>query len=146
MKKILLVSLILTCTKLFACPDFTGEYVSEEFGTYYSISQDSCDVLHYHYDEGVIDRPLDGKEYLVNQYDIVVEVGKVLATVKIFSTNQIKGEKLITTDRSETVYTSGGSDKEIVNTQTYINKNNDLVSVSKSSLGTSSKIIDKRVH
>lgn len=128
----------------FACPDFSGEFVSEEFGTYYSISQDACDVIHYHYDEGVVDRPLDGKEYLVNQYDIVVKEGEVLATVKIYEGVEFKGNKLITKARSETIYTRGDVDRDEGVSESYLNKTNDLVTVSRGKDGKQTTV-DKRV-
>ena len=132
------------CFSLYACPNFSGEFVNTEFGTYYSIEQDGCELIHYIYDEGVVDRPLDGKEYLVTQYDIVVKEGEVLATVKIFESNIFKGQKLITNARSETIYTRGDIDRDAGHSETYLNKQNDLV---KTSFGKDGKqvLVDRRV-
>lgn len=135
----------LVTTSVFACPNFTGEYVNQEFGTYYSIAQDSCDSIQYVYDEGVVDTPVDGKEYQVDQYDIVVTEGEVLATVSIFEMNEFKGNKLITKARSETVYKNGDKDIDSGWSEMFLNKENDLVTVSHSKNGTE-KIIEKRVR
>lgn len=143
MKKFFLV-LSLMASSAYACPNFSGEYVSEEFGTYYAITQNSCDEIFYHYDEGDVERPLDGKEYLVNQYDIVVEEGKVLATVKIFESNKMTDKKLITTARSETLYASGDIDRDEGSSYSYLDKNANLVTVSKSNNGKQTTI-DRRV-
>jgi hypothetical protein len=144
MKKIFFTVVSLLSFSSFACPNFQGEYVNEEFGTYYSIEQDACEVIHYIYDEGVVDAPVDGKEYLVNQYDVVVEEGKVLATVKIFSSNEFKKNKLIIKERSETTYTSGGVDRDAAWAEKFLNTANDLVTIKHS--GNYSEInVDKRV-
>lgn len=145
MNKLIALSFALFSIASFACTDFSGEYYQEEDGTYLSLSQNGCESITYNYEEGPILRVLDGKDYLVNQYDIVVEEGKVLASVKIFSSNKFKGEKLITDDRSEVTYTSGGVDIEKVQTETFLNKQMDMVSISHGKDGKSEKVINKRV-
>jgi hypothetical protein len=144
MKVLLGFIFAVTCASTIACPDLSGEFVNEEFGTYYSISQNSCDLIQYHFDEGTVDAPLDGKEYLINDYDIVVEEGKVLAHVSVYSSHEFKGNKLLTKERSETTYTSGGVDHDAAWSEGYLNKATDLVTVSHSSQGIA-KNVDKRV-
>lgn len=144
MYKVLFVSLFLISNITWACPNLSGEFFNEEFGTYYSIQQESCDLIQYVYDEGIVDAPVDGIEYIDNEYDIVVEEGKVLANVQIFSSRKFKGNKLITNERSLTTYTSGGTEEDKGWSEKYLDKNNDLVTIDHSSYGTH-KTIEKRV-
>lgn len=144
MKKYFAIGFLLLSSSTMACPNLGGEYVNEEFGTYYSIEQDGCDSLTYIYTEGSVNHAIDGVEYLLNQYDIVVEEGKVLAHVAIYESNNWKGDKLITKQRSETVYTRGGVDRDSGWSETFLNKASDLVVISHDSNGTA-KTIDKRV-
>ncbi len=144
MKILFAALLISTSFNVFACPNFTGEFVSAEFGTYYSISQEGCEVIQFHYDEGIVDAPLDGKEYLINDYDIVVEEGKVLAHVKVFSTHSLQKNKLITKERSETTYTSGGIDTDQGWSESNLDKKNNLVIIVHGSSGKETHI-DLRV-
>jgi hypothetical protein len=129
----------------FACTNFSGEYYDEMDGTYFSMTQDSCNSITYQYEEGPVMRPTDSKDYLVNDYDIVVEEGKVLAHVKIFSSNEFKDEKLVSHDRSEITYTSGGVEIEKVWSETSLDKNNDMVIISHAEDGTKEKTVNKRV-
>jgi hypothetical protein len=144
MKTMLAIGLSFISLSVFACPNFSGEYVNEEFGTYYSIAQDGCDTISYIYDEGTVDSPIDGKEYLINEYDIVVEEGKVLAHVAIYESDSWKDSKLITKQRSETTYTSGGVDKDSGWSESFLDKDTNLVSISHGANGVE-KTIDKRV-
>jgi hypothetical protein len=145
MKLLFALGLSIISATALACPNFSGEYVSEEFGTYYSITQDSCETIHYIYDEGIVDRALDAKEYMVTTYDVVVEEGVVLATVKIYESNEIQGEKLITKQRSETIYTKTGEvDHDSGWSEAFLNKKSDLVTVSHGAHG-SGRTIDHRV-
>lgn len=144
MKKLLFTIAVLFSSGSFACPNLSGEFFNEEFGTYYSIQQESCDLIQYVYDEGIVDAPVDGIEYIDNEYDIVVEEGKVLANVQIFSSRKFKGNKLITNERSLTTYTSGGTEEDKGWSEKYLDKNNDLVTIDHSSYGTH-KTIEKRV-
>lgn len=144
MKAIVTIGAFLFSLQAFACPNFSGEYFNEAFGTYYSIEQNGCEVISYVYDEGIVDSFIDGKEYLVNEYDIVVEEGKVLAHVAIYESNEWKKDKLLTKQRSETTYTSGGVDHDSGWSESYLNKATDLVTVSHGANGTV-KIIEKRV-
>ncbi len=144
MKKFLFLSFILISSTAFACLNLTGEYFNEEFGTYYSIQQDSCELVQYIYDEGVVDAPVDGVEYTDNDYDIVVEEGKVLANVKIFSSRVFKGDKLITKARSLTTYASGETEEDKGWSEKYLDKKNNLVTLDHSKFGTQ-KTIEKRV-
>lgn len=145
MKTMLAICLSFFSLSVFACPNFSGEYFNEEFGTYYSIAQDGCETISYIFDEGVVDSSVDGKEYLVNEYDIVVEEGQVLAHVSIFESNSWNGEKLITKQRSETTYASGDVDHDSGSSETYLNEDTDLVTVTHGADG-SETIIDKRVN
>lgn len=144
MKNFLFLSFILISSTAFACPNLTGEYFNDEFGTYYSIQQDSCELVQYIYDEGVVDAPVDGVEYIDNDYDIVVEEGKVLANVKIFSSRVFKGDKLITNARSLTTYASGETEEDKGWSEKYLDKKNNLVTIEHSKFGTQ-KIIERRV-
>lgn len=128
----------------FGCADLSGEYVNEEFGTYYSIAQDGCDSITYIHDEGALTSAVDGNEYLVNEYDIVVEEGKVLAHVSIFESHKWKDKKLITNQRSETQYADGEIESDSGWSETYLNKDSDLVVIYHGRNG-SQKVIDKRV-
>lgn len=130
----------------FACADFSGEYYDEEDGTYFSMTQSECESIQYNFEEGPVVRLIDGLDYLVNQYDIVVEEGKVLATVKIYSSNIFKGNKLITNDRSEVTYASGEVEIEKVWNETFLNKQTDMVVVSHGSDGAKQTTINKRVR
>jgi hypothetical protein len=132
-------------TSAFACPNFSGEYFNEQFGTYYSISQDDCSVVNYIYDEGTISFPIDGSEYITSDYDIVVEEGKVLAHVTTFAKKQFKAKSLITFERSVTKFTRDGQEEvETAREEAYLNKATDLVKVSHSKSGKEISI-DKRV-
>jgi len=144
MKAMLALGLGLFSFASFACTNFSGEFVNEEFGTYYSIAQDGCETISYIYDEGTVDTSIDGKEYLMNEYDIVVEEGKVLAHVAIYESNSWKGEKLLTKQRSETTYASGEVDRDSGWSESFLDKNSDLIVISHGANGTE-KTIDKRV-
>lgn len=144
MKTILAISFALFSFATMACPNFSGEFVNEEFGTYYSVAQDGCETISYVYDEGTVNRAIDGKESLINEYDVVVEEGKVLAHVAIYESNEWRKDKLITKQRSETTYTSGGVDRDSGWSESFLNKNSDLVTISHGIKGTE-KNIDKRV-
>lgn len=144
MKTIVTIGAFLFSLQVFACPNFSGEYFNEEFGIYYSIEQNGCEIISYVYDEGIVEKPIDGKEYLFTEYDIVVEEGKVLAHVAIYESNEWKNDKLLTKQRSETTYTSGGVDHDSGWSESYLNKATDLVTVSHGVNGTE-KNIDKRV-
>lgn len=145
MKKIFLILVLgIISSASFACPNLSGEYFNEEFGTYYSIQQDSCDLVQYVYDEGVVDAPVDGVEYIDNDYDIIVEEGKILANVKIFSSRVFKGDKLITNERSLTTYSNGDTEEEKGFSEKFLDKNNNLVTIEHSKNGKH-KIIEKRV-
>ncbi len=144
MKIFFALGVLLLSANALACTNFSGEFVNEEFGTYYSIAQDGCESISYIYDEGTVDTSIDGKEYLMNEYDIVVEEGKVLAHVAIYESNSWKGEKLLTKQRSETTYADGSVDRDSGWSESYLDKNSDLVVVSQGDNGTE-KTIDKRV-
>lgn len=144
MKKYFAIGCLFLSSSVWACPNFSGEYVNEEFGTYYSIQQNGCETISYLYDEGTVTAAVDGKEYLMNEYDIVVEEGKVLAHVAIYESNNWKGDKLMTKQRSETVYTRGGTDHDSGWSESFLNKDSDLVVISHGANGTE-KTIDKRV-
>ena len=144
MKKLLFTIAVLFSSGSFSCPNLSGEFFNEEFGTYYSIQQESCDLIQYVYDEGIVDAPVDGIEYIDNEYDIVVEEGKVLANVQIFSSRIFKGNKLITNERSLTTYTSGGTEEDKGWSEKYLDKKNNLVTIEHSKFGTQ-KIIERRV-
>ncbi len=145
MKFLIASAALIFSVTTFACTDFSGEYFDEMDGTYFSMAQDGCTSITYQYDEGPVERLMDGKDYLVNDYDIVVEEGKVLANVKIYSTNEFKGDKLITRDRSETTYTSGVVEIEKVWSETTLNRKADMVVVSHPSRGPKETTINKRV-
>lgn len=144
MRKLFFTIAFILSTGAFACPNLSGEYFNEEFGTYYSIQQDSCDLVQYVYDEGMVDAPVDGVEYIDNDYDIVVEEGKVLANVKIFSSRVFKGDRLITNARSLTTYSSGENEEEKGWSEKYLDKKSNLVTIEHSKFGTQ-KIIERRV-
>lgn len=144
MKTIVAIAALLFSFATFACPNLSGEYVNEEFGTYYSIAQSGCGSISYIYTEGTVDHSIDDKEYLVNEYDIVVEEGKVLAHVSIFESNSWKDYKLITRQRSETKYANGDVDKDQGWSESFLDKDSNLVTVSHGASGKE-KTIDKRV-
>ena len=130
---------------VFACPNFSGEYVNEQFGTYYSISQNDCKTIDYIYDEGTIRFPIDGNEYITSDYDVVVEEGKVLAHITTFAKKIFKSNSLLSFERSLTSYTSDGRQEEERSwEEAYLNKAGDLVKVSHGKSGKE-KSIDKRV-
>lgn len=130
----------------FACPNFSGEYFNEQFGTYYSISQEDCSIVNYIYDEGTISFPIDGKEYITSDYDVVVEEGKVLAHITTLAKKQFKGKFLVTSERSITKYSSDGrEEEESAIEEAYLNRVNDLVKVSHGKNGKEISI-DKRVN
>lgn len=141
MKNLFFIMAALFSSQLLACPNFTGEYVNEEFGTYYSISQDDCQAIQFHYDEGTIEAIIDGTDHLTSDYDVIVEDGVVLANIKTFENWSFKGNKLITIQKSKTTYPSGSIDMDKGQTETYLNKNNDLVT--KGNDGQT--IVDRRV-
>lgn len=145
MKQLIALSLAFFTSVSFACADFSGEYYEEQDGTYLSLTQNGCESIQYNYEEGPVLRTIDGKEYLVDQYDIVIEEGKVLANVKIFSSNNFKGDKLITTDRSEVTYASGEIEIEKIWAETFLNKQTDMVSISHGEDGSKETTINKRV-
>jgi hypothetical protein len=146
MKRLIALSIAIFTTVSFACTDFTGEYYDEEDGTYFSLTQNGCESIQYNYDEGPVLRMIDGKDYLVNQYDIVVEEGKVLANVKIFSSNKFKNDKLITDARSEVTYSSSGElEIEKAWAETFLNKQTDMISISHGKDGSKETTINKRV-
>jgi hypothetical protein len=137
--------LCLFTSPVFACPNFTGEYVNEHFGTYYSIAQNDCNSINYIFDEGAVSFPIDGKEYITSDYDVVVEEGKVLAHVTTFAKKMFKSNSLLTLERSVTSYTSDGrQEEESVREDAYLNKSGDLVKVSRGKNGKETSI-DKRV-
>jgi len=144
MKTIVTIGAFLFSLQALACPNLSGEYFNEDFGTYYSIEQNGCETISYLYDEGIVEKPIDGKEYLFSEYDIIVEEGKVLAHVAIFESNEWKKAKLLTKQRSETTYTSGGVDRDSGWSESYLNKATDLVTLSHGANGTV-KTIEKRV-
>ncbi len=126
------------------CPNLSGSFYNEETETNYSIEQQGCDLIRYIYDEGAIEVLADGKEALISSYEIVVEEGKVLATVKIFETNEFNGNNLITNERSVVVYASGDVEQDAVSSVSYLDQNLDLVTASHGSNGDETTI-DKRV-
>jgi hypothetical protein len=144
MKSLIAIAFMSIGFSAYACPNFSGEYVNDEFGTYYSISQSGCENIQFIYDEGTVDNSIDGKEYLVNQYDVVVEEGKVLATVKIYSSYEWKNDRLINKQRSETTYANGDVDRDSGWSESYLNKQNDLVTVSHGKDGKETNV-DHRV-
>jgi hypothetical protein len=87
---------------------------------------------------------VDSVDITCNDYDIVVEEGKVLANVKIFSSRVFKGDKLITNARSLTTYASGEIEEEKGWSEKYLDKKNNLVTLDHSKFGTQ-KTIEKRV-
>lgn len=145
MKALLFILVLGISSVSMACTDFSGEYYDEEDGTYFAISQNACESIDYIYDEGTVSIAADGKEYLINQYDIVVEEGKVLATVEVYQSNKFVKEKLITTARSQTTYTSGSVDTEKGWSESTLAKNRDMVSIVHNSNGSIEKAINKRV-
>jgi hypothetical protein len=145
MIKLIALIFVFATQASFACADFSGEYYEEQDGTYLSLTQNGCESIQYNYEEGPVVRMIDGKDYLVNQYDIVVEEGKVLANVKIFSSNSFKGDKLISNDRSEVTYANGEIEIEKVWAETFLNMQTDMISISHGKDGSKETTINKRV-
>ncbi len=145
-KQLLFLSLLLFSFSAFSCPNFSGEYLDEMDGTYFAIEQKDCATIDYIYDEGVVTAIIDGEDHLVNQYEIVVEEGKVLATVEIYQTHSFNKKTLITHGRSETVYASGESEIHKETSETYLDKNKNMISVTKDENGDKEKTIFTRVN
>ena len=145
MKKLFLVSIVLFASSLWACPNFSGEYFNENFGTYYSINQSDCETIDFQYDEGILRAPIDDQEYLVTEYDIVLEEGKIFAHVEIFSRWTFQAQKLVTKERSVVTDSRGKKEEETAWSEMFLNKQNDLVTVTHTAQGTS-RIVEKRVR
>ncbi len=145
MKLAIVGLLILISSTAFACPDLSGEYVNEEFGTYYSISQNGCDLVQFNHDEGTLDAVTDGVERLEFDYDVVVTEGSVLANIKLFVSYLFSRDRLISNQKVVTTYTSDGKvEEDKSRSEFFLNKDNDLVTVTHDAYGTS-QTVDIRV-
>ncbi len=114
MKKIFALIIALFSFASFACPNFSGEYFNENFKTYYQIQQNGCDSILYNYESGIEERILNGKEIFVDQFDIFVEEGRVLASVYIFESTEFQKDILVTRTRTRTIYSRGDEEEETV--------------------------------
>ncbi len=126
MKKIIAIIVTLFSVASFACPNFSGEYFNENFKTYYQIQQNGCESILYNYESGIEERILNGKEIFVDQFDIFVEEGRLLASVYIFETSEFQGDILVTKTRTRTIYARGDEEEEIVINKTSKLPNLDL--------------------
>jgi len=145
MKLVFLLFMAIVSTSAFACPDLSGEFTNEEFGTYYSISQNGCELIEFHYDEGTISAQIDGIERLESEFEVEVEAGKILANIKIYISYIFKGSKLLTNQRVVTTYTSDGKIEEDKSwAETFLNDDTDLVNIYHDDAGTL-ETVDVRV-
>lgn len=146
MKLILSLSLLIFSVSAFSCPNFSGEYLDEMDGTYFAIEQNDCASIDYIFDEGTVTALIDGQDHLVNQFEIVVEEGKVLATVEIFQTHSFNKNKLITAARAETVYASGEKEVNKEISETYLDKDKNMISITRKENGAKEKTVYTRVN
>ncbi len=145
MKLAIILFWALVSTSAFACPDFSGEFTNQEYGTYYSITQNGCDVVEFNYDEGTVEARTDGVERLEADFDVEVEAGKILANIKIFASYVFNGNKLLTNQKVVTTYVSDGKVEEDKTwSETFLNSDDDLVTIYHDASGTLESI-DTRV-
>ncbi len=89
--------------------------------------------------------PIDDKEYLLTEYDIVLEEGKVFAHVEIYSRWTFQGQKLVTKERSVVTDSRGNKEEEMAWSEMFLDKQNDLVTITHNNQGTT-RVIEKRVR
>lgn len=105
MKVLLLLSLSFFVLPVFACPDFSGQYIRFSDGLDLTIYQDQCELISYVVNDHKYVYEVDNREHLVGQYNIEGdEEGSIIATVKIYQKRFFKDEDLMTEGRSETFY------------------------------------------
>lgn len=124
MKLLIFSSLITLNSAAFACPDFSGNYFNDATFEAISITQEKCSFIEYAFEDGqVVKIATDGKEHLVNKFEDDDEI------VEIYQKNTFTEDKLLTVGRSVTIYRNGKIESLTASSESILDANNNMVTV-----------------
>jgi hypothetical protein len=131
MKLLICLSLAAFSSTVFACPDLSGNYLSDSTFEAISIEQAGCTAIKYTFEDGKTSKvSTDGKEYLVNKFEVEDE------TIEIYQTNTFTADKLLTIGRYEATSTDGTKESHKATTESTLDANKNIVRVAHLEDGT----------
>lgn len=142
MKLLIVVSLFVLNSAVYACTDFTGQYQTA-VQTYYSISQNGCESMEVIDESGTNTMVFDGVERLIYDYDIEVE-GQVIAHISIYLSSKMVGEKWVYYEKDVYTYTDGETEVENKWAEVSFNEETDLLTVLHKEDGSIETFVDVR--